>query len=191
MSSYNKSNTICPKCGKEIEVKIWDSINADLNPEMKREILSGEFGKVICDNCNAVSYIQYPFLYHDMSGKYMIGVMSDYNCPMESEYPEGYILRTVDDLPQLVEKINIFDDGYDDVVMEVVKEVIRGITNKDSDDMLYSHTEKGNLVFALPNKEVGLSIKSKIYYVTESECDEQDSHKKEFIKVNREYILKE
>lgn len=54
----------CPDCRKEIECKLWNSVNSILNPKQVQEILSGEFGKVICGNCGTVNYLQYPFLYN-------------------------------------------------------------------------------------------------------------------------------
>ena len=42
-----------------------------------------------------------------------------------SDFPEGYIFRRVSDVGSLVEKVNIFDAGLDDTVLEMCKYVTR------------------------------------------------------------------
>lgn len=74
MSLSDKMSIRCPECNGEIKVDVYTSITATLNPELKQQILEGEFHKVICPVCGATSHLQYNFLFHDPEHYYMISV---------------------------------------------------------------------------------------------------------------------
>ena len=41
MSKERIQKITCPECGQEIEMVIWDSLNGDLDPEAKAQLLNG------------------------------------------------------------------------------------------------------------------------------------------------------
>lgn len=175
MSLSKETNVSCPDCRYKMVVNIWSSLNTALNPEVKEELLNGEFGKHKCPKCGARINLVYGFLYHDPVKELMIGVMSDFN-PVYFEdcrlMPKGYTCRTVHDYDSLVEKIRIFDCGLNDIEIEVTKEIIRRQSGKDV-DLLFSEFKDGYLHFVDIKNSRGMSIDSKIMDIVLGGCDEE------------------
>ena len=137
MSKDNQTTVKCPKCGHEASFRIWESINTDINPELKEKVRSGEILKFLCPECKAESMVEYPCLYHQMSDKYMVyyapGVVdeavkglndmlqSTMDIPVLNSKEDGYKFRVVENRQEFNEKLAILDDGYDDRIMELVK----------------------------------------------------------------------
>ena len=49
--SRNRTRTIsCQRCGKSFDVLIWDSLNADTDPEQREEIKKGTFMRFYDDS---------------------------------------------------------------------------------------------------------------------------------------------
>lgn len=110
----------------------YDSVTATLNPEVKRQLLNGEFGKIICPSCGTISYVVYGFLFHDPKGHYMISLKYDYSDAYSMfSPPQDYKLRHTEELPELVEKIHIFDAQLDDVIIEIVKIMLNSMRSKN------------------------------------------------------------
>lgn len=42
MSSNKTTQFTCPRCNSKGELIVWNSINADINPELKDDLISGE-----------------------------------------------------------------------------------------------------------------------------------------------------
>lgn len=38
MSRPRKETVTCPKCGKESDITIWDTLNAEMNPKEKQQL---------------------------------------------------------------------------------------------------------------------------------------------------------
>ena len=72
MTRIDKSTFICKKCSKKFDVDTYHSVNVTLNPELRDKVLSGEIYKFICPHCHHINYILYPFVYVDMTHKFMI-----------------------------------------------------------------------------------------------------------------------
>ena len=62
----------CPNCGASNNILIWDSINAQLNPEAKTALLCGEINVFACERCGNTARIEKGLLYHDMESKFMV-----------------------------------------------------------------------------------------------------------------------
>ena len=56
---YEKETITCPKCGESHEVLVWKSLNAELNPKEKQQLLDGTFFKFTC-NCGYTADIIAP-----------------------------------------------------------------------------------------------------------------------------------
>ncbi len=61
----------CPNCSAEDEALVWDTINAQVNPEAKTALLNGKTNLFVCPRCRTASFIDRPLLYHDMQIGYM------------------------------------------------------------------------------------------------------------------------
>lgn len=192
MSLSNQTNVVCPGCNKNMVVNIWSSLNIAQNPEVKEEILRGDFGKIVCPKCDTRINLVYGFLYHDPVKEFMIGVMSDFN-PVYFEdprlMPKSYTCRTVHNYDTLAEKIRIFDCGLNDIEIEVTKEIIRRQSGKDA-DILFSEFKDSYLHFVDLENTRGVSIDSKIMDIVLGGCDEEFLTAPEgFSTIDRNYAL--
>ena len=174
MSLPTKMKITCPKCGKESDFTIWQSVNTSLDPDMKEKILSRELFKFVCPHCGAEIEIDYPFLYHQMKDKIMIYYVQDeegYNDAVKvfsGEAPEGkqdteklvmgdYLRRIVTSQNDLIEKIRIFDDGRDDRLIEIMKAYFVEPVAKENPDMgmftLYYDGDRERISFVIISEE--------------------------------------
>lgn len=120
----------CPVCHNDSEIKMYRSVNVDLDKSLREKVLSGKIFSWVCPNCGEELNIHYDFLYHDMSHEFMIYFSPNkceetneaINCQLD-KYPgmRNSKYRTVDNFNQLIEKILIFESGFDDVTIELAK----------------------------------------------------------------------
>lgn len=139
MSEKKEQMIACPKCGKEIKIEVWDSIDIPYDMEQKEKVLKNTFFKVSCDTCNITFPIGYKCLYNDMEQKYLIWLapkmeeeeqkdIEEYNERLKTDNrlrlaQGGYIYRIVRNDNELREKVLIFDEGLDDRYIETMKMV--------------------------------------------------------------------
>lgn len=129
MSKIEKRTLTCPKCGKQGEQIVWDSINVDLNPDAKERIFSDEIFNWTCPHCGLKAVAPFTTLYHDMKRKVMIYYFprrSDDNTGISQHkgrlHPmAGYTCRSVYDLYDFKEKISVLEAGLDDRALEFMK----------------------------------------------------------------------
>lgn len=135
MSIKNTAVVTCPNCKKDFEVTFWDSLNGDLNPKEKEELLKGNLFRKKCEHCGEVIPVFYPVLYHDMSNQAMVwfvvdkklindvyeNIKSAKNELNSYENYNEYKFRIVFDHNDLREKALIIDKGLDDRVIEFLK----------------------------------------------------------------------
>lgn len=132
MSMERKETITCPECGHTQDFIIWQSLNGDLDPEAKQQLLDGTLFRFECDKCGHKSNVDYGILYHDMRHQVMIyyvdedsveqAIESMYGAEdkMGIEMP-GYRKRVVTDQNALREKAIIFENELDDRVIEIIK----------------------------------------------------------------------
>lgn len=77
MSKRKSVKITCPKCKKESDYQIWESINVQIDPDMKEKVLNGEAFLFKCPDCGEEVYVFYSVLYHDMQKKMMIYLLPD------------------------------------------------------------------------------------------------------------------
>lgn len=135
---------VCTSCGHTFLREFESQVDVSNNPELKAEIVSGRYFRWECEKCGKVNLIKYPFIYKDSN---LIIVLSDANLKAEEELP-GITTRLVRQVGDLIEKIKIYNNGLDDVVMEVCKYVIRQEMNQDV-NLRFMNIDgaDGNMVF--------------------------------------------
>ena len=116
MSTEIEKDILCPQCGESQKYRLFASINAKENPELKRRVLSETLFDWRCKRCNYFAAMAYSFLYTDPEAGYMVAVT-----------PAGESRKN---LAELKEKILIFDAGFDDVAIELVKNALCTIIAK-------------------------------------------------------------
>ncbi|MDL2257960.1 CpXC domain-containing protein [Eubacteriales bacterium OttesenSCG-928-K08] len=143
MSRQRTAMITCPTCGTSFETRYWESLNAEMNPAEKEQLLSGKLFYTTCPNCHAQHQFVYPMLYHDMTHKLMVWLLFEEeqirvllhemdgvrtSSLMISQ--TGYHYRFVRSINELREKAMIFAYGLDDRVIEVLKLFQRSIIHK-------------------------------------------------------------
>jgi len=126
----------CSKCGEQSAVNVPISINIKENPSIKDKVKDGSLFIWECPHCGTRNLISSQVLYHDPDQHLMIWLVSkdsDLDNQMEKiekaiSADEGlshYTFRRVFDVGSLIEKVNIFDAGLDDTVIELCKWVTK------------------------------------------------------------------
>ena len=120
----------CSKCHKQTEIDIRQSINVALDPELKARVKDGSLFLWECPYCGQRNLARYQTLYHDPDSKLMVWLLPGEEQPPQAveeavKELEGYTLRRVKDVGELIEKVNIHDAGLEDTVLEMCKWVTR------------------------------------------------------------------
>ena len=133
MSKISTHQIPCPNCGHTGEFQRWDSINVDLNPDMREEAISGRIFQWTCPHCGKSFTVPYATLYHDMKRDFMVWYM-----PVRSKdgedlkfrgangpyrMGEGYRCRCTYEIHDFQEKIQQLESGLNDCVIEVMKHI--------------------------------------------------------------------
>lgn len=183
MSLVRKEILKCPKCGAENQFRFYDSVNVSLDPELKEKVLNTSLFKMKCSKCGSETVVRYDLLYHDMSdarplliqccqkkegwekineqNENVRKMMADMN--LSNEFPH----RVVIGYTALLEALRIFDAGYDDRVMFVLKMVFAAMLKRDHQEckglLFCGKDDKGQPLFSVLDDE----FKPKLYNLTE------------------------
>lgn len=169
--SKNSIETIkCPKCGTKSQFTVWQSVNTDLDPEMKEAVKNLSIFRFTCPKCGYSSPVDYDILYHQMRDRIMIQyvesdeaaekvkkIFSGKNLPKEVKgffsdlMQDDYLIRIVRSPNELREKIEIFDAGLDDRIIEIYKTILLvNVSNHFPDaknfEMFFLQTEQKKLI---------------------------------------------
>jgi len=98
MSKTTTHNLQCPNCDNKQDFIVYDSINVDLNPELKEKLFSAEINVMVCEECGNKSYIETDLLYHDITHRFCVQLypfsfISDFGFIMQFN-PIGAIAKT-------------------------------------------------------------------------------------------------
>lgn len=150
MSRIEETTVTCNVCGHKQGFKMWSSVNVTLDPDLKRKLLDHSLTAFRCEQCDGSTHVKYSLLYHDMHAKLMIWLVPDEQKADElpplaaSMAVDGLVLRRVDSMNGLIEKIRIADNGLDDRLVEVLKLVLRDKLTKGQKEeqlqLLYDQT---------------------------------------------------
>ncbi len=64
-----------PRCGNTQKQEIWQTVNIQLDSDMRQKVLEGEYNVFTCAKCRVELPIDLPTMYHDMDGKLMIWLL--------------------------------------------------------------------------------------------------------------------
>lgn len=140
MSINTKQSVKCPKCSQLSDVTVWSSVTAKDSPDLKADILARRLNMFRCPSCDLSALMPQPMLYTDADRRLMISFMPTADAVEKNRLFEnivtaskesgeldkldGYNLRFVSDYNELIEKLLIFDNGYNDKAIEVIKLMI-------------------------------------------------------------------
>lgn len=159
MSNAIDETINCKGCGWQQSFTIWASLNATLNPEQKQGLIDGSLTRFVCEKCGWSSEVVYSLLFHDMEKQVMTWLIPGEGEPDAGEIMAGpmpaYRLRVVRTRNELLEKILIFDNGFDDRPLEYFKLLIRAQSEQEGAPL------KGPLFFGgvTELEEVGVALR--------------------------------
>lgn len=126
MSKSTEIKYICPYCKKEFDTDIYQAVNAQSDPDLRERCMSGDIFRHSCPHCHTDFMIQSPLLYEDKEHQFVLLVSSEeagegfvsYTKPLSDK---GYTLRRCSTIKEFTEKIQILEDGVDDILVELAK----------------------------------------------------------------------
>ena len=107
MSTEIEKDIICPQCGESQKYRLFASVNAKENPDLKRRVLSETLYDWRCKRCNYFAAMAYSFLYTDPEAGYMVCVApaGETSAMEPTQEIQSYTKRMVKNLAELKEKI--------------------------------------------------------------------------------------
>ncbi len=151
MSQPIVQTTPCPRCGKQLEITLWQSINTDTE-NAREDIISGKLFDVLCPDCGYTARVQYPTLFNDLEHNTWIWFYpedaTEETMPViEAARAKGVRCRLVHSQEALSEKAAIFKLDLDDRIIEIMKLAAAAQINE-----ALPGCELGPVVFALNNE---------------------------------------
>lgn len=129
MSIPKRITVNCSKCGKQLSVTLFESVNSDYADDIAMQIMSGALFNVECPHCKFVSHLEYDILYHDLRHGAMIWVVHNNSPEYTKKVSEirsmqklpYQTFRIVEDINALREKVSCLERNRDDRVIELCK----------------------------------------------------------------------
>lgn len=133
----------CPFCDARQTINVYRTVNTTVDPSLKDKVKNGILNDKNCTGCGKNISIVSGFLYHDILNKVIISLNTTEepaetfteNNPFVAQ--EGYIVREVRTYPELLEKIEIFDQGLNDLVLKEIADNFRTAFKEVVDAELY------------------------------------------------------
>lgn len=132
----------CPNCGHQQKLMIWSAVNVTFDPAMRTKVFEGEINLFKCEECDHESYIEVPFLYHDMDRKFAVHFFPKHsikNVEFLQKFNSKGLLMTEDEnlkfeVPQYLKEVHIVFDMNDLVTYAVFREMLYDYQNKKMTD---------------------------------------------------------
>lgn len=146
----------CPKCNASNVFERYDKIVANQSPELTQAIIDWELLKYTCMHCEHQVLITYPTIYIDCTKMVAIqyspernngSEIRDFSLQNMEGVTDEYRCRIVSNLEDFAEKVQIFESGFDDRAIELMKYVNSPLEETDI-NFEYEHiifTEVGPL----------------------------------------------
>ena len=120
----------CSHCHQSTEVELRQSINVGQDPDLKARVKDGSLFVWECPYCGHRNLARYQTLSHDPDARLMVWLLPGDEMPPKAveeavKELDGYTLRRVREVGDLIEKVNIRDANLDDTVLEMCKWVTR------------------------------------------------------------------
>lgn len=167
MSKQRKITYKCEFCGKPFDTVIYDSVNVDLDPELRDKILNGSLFMHECPHCRKKNAILAPMVYHDMKNRFMIfsgdyeyvysGYESTENKYIPKDVADSYRYVGATNYEELTNKIIALENSLDHRIVELVNcftgiklnEKISKERGMEVDAVRLNYDDKGALIVVL------------------------------------------
>ena len=141
MSQQQDYTIKCPKCGEEQVVHLYESINVQLNPELKDQLMMNQLNTITCSKCEILFRVDKNLLYSDPERNtliYLIPIQGDNIQEGEQIFsdslrkmnealpPDVYTpdVHLVFNQVELIERIFLFEADLNERVIEYIKYMI-------------------------------------------------------------------
>ena len=206
MSKHHTEEIVCPGCQYKGNFEIWDSINTVLNPEMKEKVLNQSIFSYTYPNCGETFQLAYSTLYHQMEDLIMIYLVSESEVEKTQELfcgentlfdqsTDKYLKRIVTSPNQLIEKIQIFDAGKDDRIVELVKLIVTDYLHQNCPDQKFDELffatddSENNILVILHDGDITSTVDiDSLYEKAASDFSLKDIRDDDVV-INRDWIL--
>lgn len=186
---YTKVKTpyVCPYCGKSFELEHYTSVNADQEPDLKEMCVSGDIFHQTCPHCHHDFYVEHDLVYTDRNHRFVIFFSKKDPGDQLRSFGEplvnmGYRLRRCATIQEFTEKLQIFEDGLDDVAVELAKydSFIDYVNQYQKDPkevtaVLYQNIENGVMKINVKTQDQGMRFLIPLQMVEEEMKVDQDA----------------
>lgn len=133
MSLPSSETVNCPNCDHTQEFTVWNSVNGTNDPDLKEKLMRGALFEFNCSSCRTTTTVLFPLMYHDMLNQVLICLEQEGSQEWHEVIKKlgpalggasEYRWRLVRTLKALNEKILIFEQGFYDHVIELVKVMV-------------------------------------------------------------------
>ncbi len=126
MSNYQEIEYTCPYCKKTFQLQVYDTVTASQDEDLRDRCVSGDIFRHTCPHCHTDFMLQNELLYADSEHKFLIYVsanepnenMKALVAPLKANH---YTIRRCATIQEFTEKIQILEDGVNDVIVELAK----------------------------------------------------------------------
>lgn len=204
MSQSQEVKYTCPYCGKEFDTTIYTAINADTDVDLKDRCVSGDIFHHVCPHCHHEFMIQPPLVYSDPSRKFLLWVSEHDSASAIKQLAaplakQGYRLRRCGTIQEFIEKLQIFEDGVDDIMVELAKydSFIEYIDNKkgkpeEVTSVEYQHTDNDVMKINVRADDKGMSFLIPISVLQEEmkvDADRFAIDETDFPRINSDWMI--
>lgn len=131
MSSLRTIKLTCSECGEKFEFELYDTVNATMDPELKKKLLKGNLFAAKCPKCELEKSLLHPFLYQDMDKDFIVRLddyvnLLEFNEELKED--ENSITKVMSNtkvigatsLPEMVSIVVAFDNNLDWRIVQTV-----------------------------------------------------------------------
>lgn len=145
MSEIINKYVTCPKCQQKSAVDLMCSMNTESDPDVKEKIFDESFFRWKCKKCGFQTKLLHPLLYSDPKHRFMVYYIPNVERShivdekLEKEFAELSDIRkrVVPTINAIKEKIFLFENGYNDLAVELSKLAVSEVVAKSTGQNVY------------------------------------------------------
>jgi len=151
MSINREEEIACPKCGATQNVTIWESIDADPDPEARTALFEARVNRFDCPACDFDALVPLPLLYHDRKRQFVVQF-----------FPFGWL-----DEPEFVSRFTA--DGHDRQVAEMFERALKAKKIPPGAEPVEPH-----VVFEMPELVRYVLFRERVFDVCDAQGTQPD-----------------
>lgn len=157
--SITKYDIKCPKCNSKNRFKV----NDELDDKKIMDVINREVFHLSCKNCHQDIYVEYPFKISN--DKFLIYYTPTKKDEIASTYHE--YMRVCDTFTDLKEKLLIYNDNLNDIIIEFIKTFLLDKMDDElkdtSTELRYNGIDGENILFSIIDSDKIIGC-NKVFY---------------------------